>query len=75
VSGYLIRLYEWAAGKAIVRSARLRAKRGGPNDAHELRHLLAAITAGNSDPCEGGLCHLDAAMMQRLHDANFGVHS
>jgi hypothetical protein len=45
----------------------------GPDDAHEMRHLLAAITAGNSSPCdEGRSCHLDAALMQRLHDANFG---
>lgn len=52
--------YEWLAGKLIVRSARLRARRAGKGDAHELRHLWAAINAGNSDPCFGGaICHLD----------------
>lgn len=75
VSGWMIRFYEWAAGKLIVRAARARGRRGGPGDAHELRHLLAAITAGNSDPCDGGrTCHLDAALMRKIHDANFGSH-
>jgi hypothetical protein len=55
-----VRLYEWLAGKLIVRSARVRAHRSGPGDAHELRHLWAAINAGNSDGCEDGAkCHLD----------------
>lgn len=66
-----VRFYEWLVGKLIVRSAKLRAHRCGPDDAHELRHLLAAITAGNSSPCGGGECHLDKALMQRLHDANW----
>lgn len=45
-------LCERIAGKLLVRSARLRAKRGAPNDAHELRHLYAAIKAGDSSGCE-----------------------
>ena len=58
-----IGLSEHLAGKLLVRSARLRAHRGGPNDAHELRHIGAAIEAGNSDPCdEGRDCHLDRAL-------------
>lgn len=53
-----IRIYEWLAGKLIVRSARLRASRMNPEDAHELRHLWAAINSGNSDGCADG-CQLD----------------
>lgn len=65
MSDIRIAIYEWLAGKFIVRSARLRARRMGPVDAHEIRHLFAAITAGNSDPCDcGGDCHLDQAMLR-----------
>lgn len=54
-----IDLYERWAGRLLVRSARLRLRRMGPDDAHEVRHLHAAINAGNSDPCQGGMCSLD----------------
>ena len=68
-----IRLYEWLAGNLIVRSARLRARRMGPDDAHEFRHLHAAILAGNSSPCApgGADCHLDRDLMVRLHSATW----
>ena len=66
-----IRFYEWLVGKLIVRSARLRAHRLGPDDAHEFRHLHAAILAGNSSPCEDGQCHLDRDLMVRLHSATW----
>lgn len=72
----VIHFYEWLAGKLLVRAAKARARRSnGLEDAHELRHLLAAVTAGNSSPCAGGRsCHLDAQTMGRLHDANFRQH-
>lgn len=60
----MIRFYEWLAGKLLVRSARARLRRSGPDDAHEIRHLYAAVNAGNSDPCKGGSCHLDEALMR-----------
>lgn len=32
------------------------------NDAHEFRHIYAAIRAGNSQPCEeSDCCHLDTS--------------
>lgn len=58
-----IDIYERVAGKLLVRSARLRLRRLGPDDAHEVRHLHAAINAGNSDPCRDGMCSLDKAGM------------
>jgi len=67
-----IRFYEWAAGKLLVRSAKARNHRAALDDAHEMRHLFAAVTAGNSAPCDGGrTCFLDGEMMHRLHDANW----
>lgn len=68
-------LYEWAAGKLLVRSAKARARRAnGLDDSHEIRHLFAAVLAGNSDPCDGGRnCHLDDALMGRLRLASFPV--
>lgn len=58
----MIRFYEWLAGRLLLRSARARARRDDPQDAHELRHIVAAVAAGNSDGCDGGrLCVLDAA--------------
>lgn len=54
---------EAEAGRLLVASARARKARMGPSDAHELRHLLACLEAGNSDPCNGGTaCTLDAAL-------------
>lgn len=57
---------EAEAGRLLVASAKLRVERAGPGDAHELRHLWAAINAGNSDPCgeSGESCHLDAAAIK-----------
>jgi hypothetical protein len=54
-----IRLYERIAGRLLVRVVRLRARRGNPEDAHELRHLWAAVNAGTSDGCDGAACTLD----------------
>lgn len=52
---------EALAGRLLVAAARERAARGAPADAHELRHLWAAINAGNSDVCDGGsACQLDS---------------
>lgn len=45
-------LYERIAGKLLVRSGRFRAKRAARNDPHEIRHLYAAIKAGDSSGCE-----------------------
>lgn len=57
---------EQEAGHLLVGAARIRAARLGPDDAHELRHLWAAINAGNSDPCgvNGEPCHLDVAAIR-----------
>ena len=49
---------EAKAGKMLVEAARLRLARGGLNDAHEVRHLYAAIQYGNSDDENDG-CRLD----------------
>jgi ferredoxin len=58
---------EAEAGRLLVQSARVRASRLEPDDAHELRHLWAAINAGNSDPCgeNGATCHLDVEAIAR----------
>lgn len=71
-----IDLYEQLAGKLLVWSARLRMKRGGADDAHEVRHLYAALLAGNSSPCAigGADCHLDRDTMRKLHDATWPGH-
>ena len=46
------------------------------DDVHEARHLTAALAAGNSSPCEGGVaCHLDKRTLLALHDANWPEHS
>lgn len=68
-----IDVYEQLAGKLLLWSARLRLKRGGPDDAHEVRHLYAAFLAGNSSPCSigGADCHLDTATLRTLHDATW----
>jgi len=54
---------EWLAGKLLVVAARLRADRMASGDAHEMRHLLAAVEWGNSDECGpiGEHCILDAS--------------
>lgn len=51
---------EAEAGRLLVASARARLARMGPDDAHEVRHLGAAIEAGNSDDEEPFACRLDA---------------
>lgn len=58
---------EAQAGRLLVEAARIRSTRLGPDDAHELRHLWAAINAGNSDPCgvNGESCHLDVDAIRR----------
>ena len=62
---------EAEAGRLLVAAGKARAERGDPDDAHEMRHLFAAVLAGNSSPCGNGAdCVLDAALMRRLHDAN-----
>lgn len=66
-----VTLYEWLAGKLLTEAARLRAKRNGPDDAHELRHLLAAITAGNSYQCDSRPCFLTRDLMKALHDGTW----
>lgn len=66
----------WAeqfAARLLTESARRRLRRSDTNDAHEVRHLFAAILAGNSDPCgmTGAYCHLDRRTLNALHDASF----
>lgn len=56
---------EYRAGKMLVESARLRSERMGPDDVHEMRHLLAAVEAGNTDGEEPGACPLDAVARHR----------
>lgn len=64
-----IRAYEWLAGKLLVRSALLRAARMLPEDAHELRHLWAALNSGNSDGCaEGSACILDRDALSQFSE-------
>jgi hypothetical protein len=53
---------EETAGRMLVQSARLRMARASREDAHEVRHIEAALRAGNSDECEPGNCALDAAV-------------
>lgn len=64
---------EQLAGRLLTESARRRLRRGDTNDAHEVRHLFAAILAGNSSPCgmTGAYCHLDRRTLDALHDASF----
>jgi hypothetical protein len=50
---------EAQCGHMLVDAARLRMKRGAPGDAHEIRHLHAAITWGNTDDCDPAACKLD----------------
>jgi hypothetical protein len=50
---------EWLAGKMLVASARRRVRRMGPDDAHEVRHLYAALVAGNSSDCDPSSCKRD----------------
>lgn len=78
----MIVFIEWAAGKLMVLAGHLRYRRGATNDPHEVRHLYAALRAGNSDPCgpNGANCHLDQAALieymdyiQRVHDSAVGV--
>jgi hypothetical protein len=61
---------EAEAGRLLVEAARARHERSGPDDAHELRHLFAAIHAGNSDPCRD-VCTLDDEVLRRLHDLTY----
>ncbi len=61
---------EAEAGRLLVEAARARHMRNGPDDAHELRHLFAAIHIGNSDPCNA-MCTLDDAILRRLHDLTY----
>jgi hypothetical protein len=69
----LIDAIEWTAGKLIVNAGRLRANRADPGDAHEMRHLYAALRAGDSTPCgrNGVDCHLDRGL---IHDFNLPSH-
>lgn len=68
------RMEAWA-GLLLVEAARKRLARSGPNDAHELRHLLAAVEAGNSDPCgpNGEACSLDRLGLSLERDAQPGT--
>lgn len=52
---------EQTAGHLLYYAGLHRAERGAPehDDIHEVRHLAAALTAGNSSPCLEGTCHLD----------------
>lgn len=54
----LINSLEQLAGRMLVWSAKLRAKRGLPRDRHELRHIEAALAAGNSEDCAQRACRL-----------------
>lgn len=53
---------EKEAGRLLVAAAKARLERGGPNDAHEVRHLYAAIQYGNSDDETDG-CRLDTQLV------------
>ena len=67
-----IRFYEWLAGKLLVMSARLRARRRGPDDSHELQHIGIALMGGNSD--HGPKCPIDYEVYRRFHNATFTDH-
>ena len=56
---------EWLAGKLLVLSATQRVARGGPDDAHEIRHLHAALEAGNTDGDDPAACRLDGEALAR----------
>jgi len=64
---FTIKDIEWIAGKLLVVSAKLRKDRMAPGDAHEMRHLLAAVEGGNSDGCGpiGEDCILDREAYRR----------
>lgn len=59
VVGYRIRFAEWLAGWLLLHSFRWRGKRQAPEDAHEMRHILAALTTGDTDTCNPANCKLD----------------
>jgi hypothetical protein len=65
--------YEWLAGKLLVRSARLRLRRLTPEDAHEMRHIWAALNAGNSD--HGPACPLDTLTPPRNYPEVWAIPS
>lgn len=60
---------EQLAGHLLYESGKRRIARADLDDAHETRHLFAALRAGDSSPCgrAGRDCHLDAAL---IHDFN-----
>ena len=55
---------EAEAGRLLVRAYKARAERGDSQDAHEMRHILAAVETGNTDDCDPAACKLD---VQALH--------
>lgn len=60
---------EQLVGRLIVGAAAARMHRDEPaaDDMHEVRHLYAAVKAGNSDDCDASSCILDC---QALADWN-----
>ena len=56
-------LYEAIVPKLMLRAARLRLRRNEFGDQHEIRHLYAAVSAGDSTACTDQ-CHLDGAWVQ-----------
>lgn len=51
---------ERRAGKLLLSAYQARAKRAnGLDDAHEMRHIHAAIDFGNTDDCDPKNCKLD----------------
>lgn len=42
-------------------------------DLHEYRHAVAALNAGNSEPCVDGTCHLEAAAEPAAEQARAGA--
>jgi len=54
---------EGDAGTLLSKAYLARMERGDPQDAHEMRHIHAAVKAGNTDDCDPAACKLDAIDM------------
>lgn len=50
---------EAAAGRLLLESSKLREARGGPDDEHEINHILACLVAGDTDGEDPQLCVLN----------------
>lgn len=50
---------EAEAGRLLVEAYKARLSRGDLGDVHEMRHIYAALTTGNTEDCDPAHCKLD----------------